>query len=52
MILINGAVGIGTGWSTDIPNFNPFDILVNINRAIASTHNSQQKNKPKKTSHI
>jgi DNA topoisomerase II len=30
MILINGAVGIGTGWSTDIPNFNPFDILVNI----------------------
>lgn len=27
MILINGSVGIGTGWSTDIPSFNPIDII-------------------------
>jgi DNA topoisomerase-2 len=27
MLLINGCVGIGTGFSTDIPPFNPTDIL-------------------------
>jgi DNA topoisomerase II len=30
MVLINGSQGIGTGWSTDIPKFNPLDILTNI----------------------
>lgn len=29
-ILINGAKGIGTGWSTFIPTFNPIDIANNI----------------------
>ena len=23
MVLVNGAEGIGTGWSTDVPNFCP-----------------------------
>lgn len=32
MILINGADGIGTGWSTSIPNYNPKDIVDNIRR--------------------
>jgi DNA topoisomerase-2 len=27
MVLINGAIGIGTGFSTNIPSFNPEDIL-------------------------
>lgn len=27
MALINGVEGIGTGWSTFIPNFNPFDVI-------------------------
>ena len=27
MILINGTKGIGTGWSTDIPQYNPVDVL-------------------------
>ena len=27
MVLINGARGIGTGWSTDIPQYNPLDII-------------------------
>lgn len=31
MILVNGAVGIGTGYSTNIPCFNPDDIIKNIN---------------------
>ncbi|KAK9479633.1 DNA topoisomerase [Lipomyces japonicus] len=32
MILVNGADGIGTGWSTSIPNYNPMDIVQNIRR--------------------
>lgn len=32
MILVNGAEGIGTGWSTNIPCFNPVDIVENIQR--------------------
>lgn len=34
MILINGADGIGTGWSTQIPTFNPHDVAANIKRYI------------------
>jgi DNA topoisomerase-2 len=30
MVLVNGTSGIGTGWSTDIPNFNPKDLVTNI----------------------
>ena len=30
LILINGAIGIGTGWSTFIPKFNPLDIVAAI----------------------
>lgn len=29
MILINGTRGIGTGWSTDIPSYNPIDVINN-----------------------
>eukprot|EP00201_Polytomella_parva_P007132 CAMPEP_0175084448 /NCGR_PEP_ID=MMETSP0052_2-20121109/28066_1 /TAXON_ID=51329 ORGANISM="Polytomella parva, Strain SAG 63-3" /NCGR_SAMPLE_ID=MMETSP0052_2 /ASSEMBLY_ACC=CAM_ASM_000194 /LENGTH=1591 /DNA_ID=CAMNT_0016356255 /DNA_START=27 /DNA_END=4799 /DNA_ORIENTATION=- len=35
MVLVNGADGIGTGWSTSIPNFNPRDIVDNIKRLMA-----------------
>jgi DNA topoisomerase-2 len=27
MILVNGSIGIGTGYSTTVPQFNPFDIV-------------------------
>jgi DNA topoisomerase-2 len=30
--LVNGAEGIGTGWSTFIPQHNPRDIVNNIQR--------------------
>ena len=30
MVLVNGAEGIGTGFSTKIPNFNPVDIINNL----------------------
>lgn len=29
-ILVNGSSGIGTGWSSEIPNFNPMEIIDNI----------------------
>ncbi len=34
MALVNGAEGIGTGWSTSIPNYNPQDIIANLKRMI------------------
>ncbi|KAF2758508.1 DNA topoisomerase II [Pseudovirgaria hyperparasitica] len=32
MVLVNGADGIGTGWSTNIPNYKPEDIIDNLKR--------------------
>ncbi|KAF2725762.1 DNA topoisomerase II, partial [Polychaeton citri CBS 116435] len=32
MILINGADGIGTGWSTSIPNYKPEEVIENLIR--------------------
>ena len=34
MILVNGADGIGTGWATKIPNYNPRDIVDNLLRML------------------
>eukprot|EP00929_Paragymnodinium_shiwhaense_P102166 TRINITY_DN6534_c0_g3_i1.p1 TRINITY_DN6534_c0_g3~~TRINITY_DN6534_c0_g3_i1.p1 ORF type:complete len:1400 (-),score=473.90 TRINITY_DN6534_c0_g3_i1:115-4203(-) len=30
MILVNGAEGIGTGWSTSVPNYDPREIIANM----------------------
>jgi DNA topoisomerase II len=35
MILVNGSDGIGTGWSSKIPNYNPRQIISNIRKLIA-----------------
>ncbi|TPX41186.1 hypothetical protein SeMB42_g05688 [Synchytrium endobioticum] len=32
MVLVNGADGIGTGWSTNVPTYHPMDIARNLNR--------------------
>uniref|UniRef100_A0A6B2KWU8 DNA topoisomerase 2 n=1 Tax=Arcella intermedia TaxID=1963864 RepID=A0A6B2KWU8_9EUKA len=32
MILVNGTEGIGTGWATSFPNYNPLDLCNNIKR--------------------
>lgn len=29
-VLVNGAEGIGTGWSTKVPNYNPRELIENI----------------------
>lgn len=34
MALVNGCEGIGTGWSTSIPNFNPRELIENIRRRL------------------
>merc|ERR1719440_1719904 len=34
MVLVNGASGIGTGWSTDVPNYSPLQIIENLRRFI------------------
>jgi DNA topoisomerase-2 len=34
-LLVNGSSGIGTGFSTNIPSFNPKDIAKNVRRMIA-----------------
>lgn len=33
-VLVNGAEGIGTGWSTKVPNYNPREIIANLKRLI------------------
>jgi DNA topoisomerase II len=33
-ILVNGSVGIGTGFSTNIPSYDPKDIIANVKRLI------------------
>ena len=32
LVLVNGADGIGTGWSTGVPTYNPREIIDNIRR--------------------
>ncbi|KAJ3153619.1 DNA topoisomerase 2 [Geranomyces variabilis] len=34
MVLVNGAEGIGTGWSTSVLNYNPRDVVNNIQRRL------------------
>ncbi|KAL8496050.1 hypothetical protein ACS0TY_019960 [Phlomoides rotata] len=30
MVLVNGSEGIGTGWSSYVPNYNPLEIIANV----------------------
>ena len=34
LVLVNGSEGIGTGWSSYIPNYNPRDIIANVRRLL------------------
>lgn len=34
IVLINGSQGIGTGWSSTVPNYNPSDIIENLRRLL------------------
>ena len=41
MVLVNGASGIGTGYSTDIPKYNPKDIVETLINMIDEKHCNQ-----------
>ena len=43
VLLVNGATGIGTGWSTDIPCYNPLDLIKNIQRKLNGEDYVQMK---------
>lgn len=47
-LLVNGAKGIGTAWSTEIPSFNPIDIINYVRYLLqSSTSKSKKTKKPK-----
>ena len=35
MVLVNGSEGIGTGWSSSVPMYNPRDIVANLKAMMA-----------------
>jgi DNA topoisomerase-2 len=39
-VLVNGACGIGTGWNTFVPNFDPRDLVVRV-RALIEDENAE-----------
>ena len=43
MVLVNGADGIGTGFSTKIPQYNPLDIIYNLRALIDKTEPKEMK---------
>lgn len=42
-VLLNGADGIGTGWSTSIPNYHPTDVIRNIKRRMGRLDGDDEK---------
>jgi DNA topoisomerase II len=34
LVLVNGADGIGTGWSSGVPNYSPRDVIENLRRLV------------------
>lgn len=43
MVLINGADGIGTGWSTQIPNYHPVDVVNNLKRRMGRLNGIEEE---------
>ncbi|KAL2754451.1 hypothetical protein ACRALDRAFT_2138956 [Sodiomyces alcalophilus JCM 7366] len=46
MVLCNGADGIGTGWSTSIPNYHPMEIVRNLKRRMGRLDPDDPEEKP------
>lgn len=49
MVLVNGADGIGTGWSTSIPNYHPADIVQNLKRRMGRFDENDSEERPFET---
>ncbi|KAK3390214.1 DNA topoisomerase 2-like protein [Podospora didyma] len=45
-VLLNGADGIGTGYSTSIPNYHPIDVVNNIKRRMGRLDPADPEEKP------
>jgi len=43
MALVNGSDGIGTGWSSAVPNYNPREIISNLRKMIAGEEPESMK---------
>lgn len=43
MALVNGSDGIGTGWSSAVPNYNPREIIANLRKMIAGEEPESMK---------
>lgn len=53
MVLVNGGEGIGTGWSTSIPNYNPITLVSCIERLLnCSDNDGEIHNLPEITQQI
>ena len=46
MVLVNGAEGIGTGWATLIPSYNPLDISSQIKARLEKRSSSFKRLMP------
>lgn len=46
MVLLNGADGIGTGWSTSIPNYHPMDVVNNLKRRMGRLDADDEEETP------
>ncbi|RWA14700.1 hypothetical protein EKO27_g468 [Xylaria grammica] len=42
-VLVNGADGIGTGWSTSIPNYHPIEIIRHLKRRMGRLDGDDEK---------
>ncbi|KAF4971902.1 hypothetical protein FSARC_1407 [Fusarium sarcochroum] len=49
MVLVNGADGIGTGWSTSIPNYHPADIVANLRHRMGRVDEQVLEERPFET---
>ncbi|KAG7118161.1 DNA topoisomerase 2 like protein [Verticillium longisporum] len=49
MVLCNGADGIGTGWSTSIPNYHPMEIVRAIKKRMGRLDSDDTEGKPFET---
>jgi len=46
LLLVNGSDGIGTGWSTTIPCYNPTDIVANLRKLVKNEENEISEMNP------
>ncbi len=46
LVLVNGADGIGTGWSTQIPNYHPIEIVDNLKRRMGRLDPENSEEQP------